>query len=281
MVTLSIPHFPSQLGSCGTTPTSQTFQQSPSPHTPHQKDPLPLSSPPQARGSCPPSQRKTPTGGTPTWCKREQAGPSPGSVLGCPSQGGGPSWGRGQWRTTAVSQCSCVTASFPTAPVTSGVGLHPSLTRVSPLASPLPLLRQGREDWASGGTQTFSFVLLPTPNSQCVPGCLPQRPLPACLWLACPWEVLTPGSSLGRGSQHGLAHPQDPPPSLYSAPGPSPKQTLQTPARTLPPSNLAVGDLAVCPGSLLKPPPFSEQMNMPSWAPSSSRRWYESSWAKG
>lgn len=184
---------------------------------------------------------------------------SSGSCLGR----GGSSPGPQGARSTAVSQCPCVTASSPTAPVTSGAGRHPSLTRVSPCPPLCPRAppRQARVDQASGGHRLSALSLLLAPNTQRVPGCLPARPLPA---------RLLPGEGL---------------PARPCAPGPAPYvllglvaqawQALRTPASTPPPPGLAL------PRPPLKPSYVSKQMNMPSWAPSSSRRWCESSWAKG
>lgn len=232
-----------------------------------QKDPLPLSPLQQARGSCLPSPRKTPTGGTRTWCK------GPGSPAGSGVRGG-----LGRWTSRRLT-LPCVAASSPTAPATSGVGLHPSLTRVSPLCSPLlPFTPQDRAGWR-GFWEMRASALEPllSPNTRRVPRCLLQRPPPACPWRL--WRASLLAGPWGVAGQSGLRtcppHPSPP------GPGPGPPQALWTTARTPLPFVLAVGGLALCPGPHPKSPPFSEQMNMPSWAPSSSRRWCGSFWAKG
>lgn len=194
-----------------------------------------------------------------------------------PPRGAG-SGGLGRWTSRRLT-LPCVAASSPTAPATSGVGLHPSLTRVSPLCSPLlPFTPQDRAGWR-GFWEMRASALEPllSPNTRRVPRCLLQRPPPACPWRL--WRASLLAGPWGVAGQSGLRtcppHPSPP------GPGPGPPQALWTTARTPLPFVLAVGGLALCPGPHPKSPPFSEQMNMPSWAPSSSRRWCGSFWAKG
>lgn len=118
----------------------------------------------------------------------------------------------------AGSHHPCVTASSPTAPAMCGVGLHPSLRRVSPMpalprpptpfTSPPPPQRQGREDRTSGEIQMFSLV---TPSNPSI--VYPRVPAPSTHYLACPWLAwpwgsgfLTPRCSPREGPQHSLVY---------------------------------------------------------------------------
>lgn len=131
--------------------------------------------------------------------------------------------------------------------------------------------RQGREAGLGLGTPSNPLTVcprMPAPNTH---GWLSMAG-----WV--PARVHTPGCSLGRGPRHSFGPLTT---SLQSAQATAPGRASRPPARPLPPSNLEAGSLALCLGPHLKPPSLPLQMSTPSWVPSSSRRWSESSWAKG
>lgn len=68
-----------------------------------------------------------------------------------------------------------------------------------------------------------------------------------------PAGVLTPGCFLGRGPWCSLGHLTTSL-QLTPAPAPVPGQASRPPVGTPPPPRLEAGGLALCPGSLLKPP---------------------------
>lgn len=196
----------------------------------------------------------------------------------------------GRQRSVAGSHHPCVTASSPTAPVTSGVGLRPSLRRVSPLPSPQPLSATG-VGAEHLGRRSLSALQLPLTLASVSRSACPCPPTPAWLIQAWPdpwgipaWLVPGPGVSSRLGvreppGQHRASTRLSPVhPSPWSLPS---RKTLWTPSCNPSPCSRRVGGLVLRPGPHLKLLSSSVQTSTPSWAPSSSRRWYESSWAKG